>query len=142
MIGFPGHPLPCLYCTLSLEPLIYLLAICWYRSVGLPVLKGSTPKRDDRRNSPSLVAHGGQFVELLPPPGDHWGITLMCLLQNNKEPLIIWHCLLEWSHRMVHSPKPKGNMFPLQCSIQEMLWFLKGKSNEDIDGIDADPLQL
>ena len=73
---------------------------------------------------------------------DHWGITLMCLLQNNKELLIIWHCLLEWSHRMVHSPKPKGNMFPLQCSTQEMLWFLKGKSKEDIDGIDADPLQL
>ena len=88
------------------------------------------------------MAHGGQLVELLSPPGDHLGITLMCLLQNNKKLLIIWHCLLEWLHNMVHSPKPKGNMFPLQCSTQEMLWVLKGKSKEDIDGIDANPLQL
>ena len=28
MIGFPGHPLPCLDCTLSLKPLIYLLVVC------------------------------------------------------------------------------------------------------------------
>ena len=66
----------------------------------------------------------------------------MCLLQNNKKLLIIWHCLLECLHNMVHSPKPKGNMFPLQCSTQEMLLVLKGKSKEDIDGIDANPLQL
>ena len=66
----------------------------------------------------------------------------MCLLQDNKELLIIWHCLLEWLHCMVHNPKPKGNMFPLQCSTQEMLGVPKGKSREDIDGIDANPLQL
>ena len=66
----------------------------------------------------------------------------MCLLQNSKELLIIWHCLLEWSHCMVQNSKPKGNMFPLQCSIQEMLWVLKGKSEEDIDSIDVYPLQL
>ena len=66
----------------------------------------------------------------------------MCLLQNNEELLIIRHCLLEWLRRMVQNPKPKGNMFPLQGSTQEMLWVLKGKSREDIDGMDANPLQL
>ena len=120
-------------------PYCYLLAsLCWLTHSKM----GQPQKKDDQRISPSLAAHGGHFVELLPPPGDHWGITLMCLLQNNKELLIIWHCLLEWSHRMVHSPKPKGYMFPLQCSTQEMLWFLKGKPKEDIDGIVVNPLQL
>ena len=82
--------------------------LCW-----LTRSKGSDPKRDDQWTSPSLAAHGGQFVELLPPPGDHWGISLMCFLQNSKELLITWHCLPEWSHSLVHNPKPKDNMFPL-----------------------------
>ena len=61
----------------------------------------------------------------------------MYLSQDTKESLITWHCLLEWSHRMVHSPKPKDNMFPLQCSTQEMLLFLEGKPKEDIVGMNV-----
>ena len=38
---------------------------------------------------------------------------------------------------MVYSLKSKDNMFPLQCSTQEVLWFPKGKSKEDIDGMIA-----
>ena len=38
---------------------------------------------------------------------------------------------------MIHGPQPKGNMFPLPLSTQEVLWFLKGKYEEDIDGMAA-----